>query len=194
MLRRERRRSAGSRICRRSWRHASRSSPSAGMLERPYPERPSREAAGGRTMKATAPIVIDPRLLEAANAVVEPEVPGATVFRRGKVRTVFEAGRDHFVIVASDRLSAYDAVLPTPIPGKGAILSCLSAFWMTSLSEAVPHPLVNDDPRSFPSPFREQAGRLAGRAQLVPRAERIPHRCGAGRHSPRRGGAGVGGA
>ncbi|HEY6196694.1 MAG TPA: phosphoribosylaminoimidazolesuccinocarboxamide synthase [Candidatus Eisenbacteria bacterium] len=128
-------------------------------------------------MKATAPIVIDPRLLEAANAVVEPEVPGATVFRRGKVRTVFEAGRDHFVIVASDRLSAYDAVLPTPIPGKGAILSCLSAFWMTSLSEAVPHHLVNDDPASFPSPFREQAGRLAGRAQLVRRAERIPIEC-----------------
>jgi len=128
-------------------------------------------------MKATAPIVIDPNLLEAANAVVEPVVPGAKIFRRGKVRTVFEAGRDHFVIVASDRLSAYDSVLPTPIPGKGAILSCLSAFWMTSRREAVPHHLVSDDPTSFPSPFREQAPRLAGRAQLVRRAERIDIEC-----------------
>src|ERR1043165_7640207 len=160
MLRRGRRRSAGSRICRRCSRHGSRSSPSAGVRRRPHPERPARQAAGGRNMKATAPIVIDPRLLEAANAVVEPEVPGAKVFRRGKVRTVFEAGRDHFVIVASDRLSAYDAVLPTPIPGKGAILSCLSAIWMTSLREAAPHHLVSDDPASFPSPFRERAGQL----------------------------------
>jgi hypothetical protein len=68
-------------------------------------------------MNGIAPIVIDPRLLETARAVAEPHVPGASVFRRGKVRTVFHAGPDHFVIVASDRLSAYDSVLPTPIPG-----------------------------------------------------------------------------
>ena len=81
-------------------------------------------------MNPTEPIMFDPRLLEAAHAVTEPHVPGASVFRRGKVRTVFHAGPDHYVIVASDRLSAYDSVLPTPIPGKGAILSLISAFWM----------------------------------------------------------------
>jgi phosphoribosylaminoimidazole-succinocarboxamide synthase len=124
-------------------------------------------------MNGIAPIVIDPRLLESAHAVTDPEVPGASVFRRGKVRTVFHAGPDHYVIVASDRLSAYDSVLPTPIPGKGAILSRISAFWMTSLREAAPHHLVSDDPRTFPPPFREHADALAGRAQLVRRAERI---------------------
>jgi phosphoribosylaminoimidazole-succinocarboxamide synthase len=81
-------------------------------------------------MNGIAPIVVDPRLLERTHAVTEPEVPGAQVYRHGKVRTVFHAGPDHFVIVASDRLSAYDSVLPTPIPGKGAILSLISAFWM----------------------------------------------------------------
>jgi phosphoribosylaminoimidazole-succinocarboxamide synthase len=128
-------------------------------------------------MNETAPIVVDPRLLDAAHAVIEPEVPGASVFRRGKVRTVFHAGPDHYVIVASDRLSAYDSVLPTPIPGKGAILSLISAFWMRTLPAARPHHLVSDDPATFPSPFREQAERLQGRAQLVRRAERIDIEC-----------------
>ena len=128
-------------------------------------------------MNGIAPIVVDPRLLERASAMREPEVPGAQVFRRGKVRTVFHAGPEHYVIVASDRLSAYDSVLPTPIPGKGAILSLISAFWMRALGAAAPHHLVSDDPATFPSPFREQAERLAGRAQLVRRAERIDIEC-----------------
>jgi len=128
-------------------------------------------------MSSTHSIALDPRLLEAARAVTEPQVPGAQVFRRGKVRTVFHAGPDHYVIVASDRLSAYDSVLPTPIPGKGAILSLISAFWMRSLRAATPHHLVSDDPATFPSPFREHAEQLAGRAQLVRRAERVDIEC-----------------
>ena len=128
-------------------------------------------------MNGIAPIVVDPQVLETARAVTEPRVPGATVFRRGKVRTVFHAGPEHFVIVASDRLSAYDSVLPTPIPGKGAILSLISAFWMRSLASATPHHLVSDDPATFPPPFREHAASLSGRAQLVRRAERIDIEC-----------------
>jgi phosphoribosylaminoimidazole-succinocarboxamide synthase len=128
-------------------------------------------------MNSTHSLVVDPRLLEPANAVIEPEVPGAQVYRRGKVRTVFHAGPEHYVIVASDRLSAYDSVLPTPIPGKGAILSLISAFWMRSLRAAAPHHLVSDDPATFPAPFREHAARLAGRAQLVRRAERVDIEC-----------------
>ena len=128
-------------------------------------------------MNSTHSIVVDPRLLEPARAVTEPHVPGAKVFRRGKVRTVFHAGPDHYVIVASDRLSAYDSVLPTPIPGKGAILSLISAFWMKSLRSAAPHHLVSDDAASFPAPFREHADALAGRAQLVRRAERVDIEC-----------------
>ena len=128
-------------------------------------------------MHGTAPIEIAPGLLEARNAVADVDVPGATVLRRGKVRSVFEAGPDRLVIVASDRLSAYDSVLPTPIPGKGALLSLISAFWMRRLRAAAPHHLLGDDPAAFPSPFREQAARFAGRAQLVRRAERLDVEC-----------------
>jgi phosphoribosylaminoimidazole-succinocarboxamide synthase len=128
-------------------------------------------------VNGTAPIVVAPELLEPRNAMPDVEVPGATLFRRGKVRTVYEAGPEHFVIVASDRLSAYDSILPTPIPGKGAILSLISAFWMKSLQSARPNHLVSDDPDAFPSPFREHAVALRGRGQLVRRAERIDIEC-----------------
>jgi phosphoribosylaminoimidazole-succinocarboxamide synthase len=121
--------------------------------------------------------VVAPDQLDPARAVREIDVPGATLFRRGKVRTLFEAGPDHLVVVASDRLSAYDSILPTPIPGKGIILSLLSAYWMRTLASATPHHLVTDDPAGFPEPFRAHAERLRGRAQLVRRAARIDIEC-----------------
>ena len=65
-------------------------------------------------MKTAEPIRIAPELLEPSRAMGEVAVPGLSPWRRGKVRSVFEAGPDHFVIVASDRLSAYDSILPTP--------------------------------------------------------------------------------
>jgi phosphoribosylaminoimidazole-succinocarboxamide synthase len=107
----------------------------------------------------------------------EVRVPGAEPWRRGKVRSIYEAGPDHLVIVASDRLSAYDSVLPTPIPGKGVILTALSAFWMRTLAAASPHHLVSDDAAGFPAPFAASAALLAGRAQLVRRAERVDIEC-----------------
>ena len=128
-------------------------------------------------MNTHAALDIDSAILDPARAVRDVDVPGAVVFRRGKVRTVFEAGPDHFVIVASDRLSAYDSILPTPIPGKGALLSLISAFWMRSLASARPHHLVSDDPADFPAPFTVHADMLRGRAQLVRRAERVDIEC-----------------
>ena len=128
-------------------------------------------------MNDTAPIAVAPELLDPTRAVREIDLPGATPFRRGKVRTLFDAGPEYLVIVASDRLSAYDSILPTPVPGKGAILSLLSAFWMRALASASPHHLVSDDPFTFPEPFRGQADRLRGRAQLVRRAARVEIEC-----------------
>jgi phosphoribosylaminoimidazole-succinocarboxamide synthase len=90
---------------------------------------------------------------------------------------MFEAGPQHLVMVASDRLSAYDNVLPTPIPGKGAVLTRLSVFWFNTLKSATPHHFVTDDPHQYPEPFRSQAGRLAGRSMLVRRAERVDVEC-----------------
>jgi len=110
-------------------------------------------------------------------AMDESVIPGLTPWRRGKVRSVYEAGPDHLVLVASDRLSAYDSVLPTPIPGKGAILTRLSGWWMRTLESASPHHLVSDDPRQFPAPFDAHVARLEGRSHYVRRAERVDIEC-----------------
>jgi phosphoribosylaminoimidazole-succinocarboxamide synthase len=129
-------------------------------------------------MDATRPGTFVPRRdLESALAVREVELPGLVPWKRGKVRSVYEAGPHHLVIVASDRLSAYDSVLPDPIPGKGVILSTLSAWWMRTLGAASPHHLVSDEPRAFPPPFAAQAERLGGRSQLVRRARRVDVEC-----------------
>ena len=103
-------------------------------------------------------------------------VPGATLFRRGKVREVYEAGPDQLVMVASDRLSAFDVVLPTPIPDKGRVLTQVSNFWFGRTGKIVPNHLLETDVARFPAPFRDRA-ELAGRAVLVPRAERIDYDC-----------------
>jgi phosphoribosylaminoimidazole-succinocarboxamide synthase len=110
-------------------------------------------------------------------AANETEIPGLTPWRRGKVRAVYEAGATHLVVVASDRLSAYDVVLPTPIPDKGVILTTLTAFWLRTLRTAAPHHLVSDAPTMFPMPFRSHEERLRGRSHLVRRADRIDIEC-----------------
>lgn len=107
----------------------------------------------------------------------EIEIPGVRPWREGKVRSVYQAGSEHLVIVASDRLSAYDSILPNPIPGKGSVLTRLSVFWFGLLQSARPHHFVTDDPALYPAPFRDHADRLAGRSMLVRRAERIDIEC-----------------
>jgi phosphoribosylaminoimidazole-succinocarboxamide synthase len=126
----------------------------------------------------------------------EVELPGLVPWRRGKVRAVYEAGPRHLLIVASDRLSAFDCVLPTPIPEKGALLTRLSSWWMRTLASAAPHHLVSENPEEYPAPFRAHAARLAGRSQLVRRADRIDIECvvrgyltGSGLREYREGGA-----
>ncbi len=102
-------------------------------------------------------------------------IPGATPWRRGKVRDVYDLG-DRLLVVATDRLSAYDCVLPTPIPDKGAILTALSAHWFRTLAAAQPHHLLSTDRADFPAPFRDRP-ELDGRAMLCRKAERIDVEC-----------------
>ncbi len=109
--------------------------------------------------------------------VSEIRLAGLDPWRAGKVRTLYAAGPDQLVIVASDRLSAYDSVLPTSIPDKGHVLTALTTWWMTTLPEAAPHHLVTDDPQHYPAEFAPHAEFLAGRSQLVRRAERIDVEC-----------------
>ena len=108
--------------------------------------------------------------------VTRSSVQGAVLFREGKVREVYEAGPDHLVIVASDRLSAFDVVLPTPIPDKGRVLTQLSNFWFAQTKHIVPNHLVETDLAKFPEPFRSQR-ELGGRSVYVRRCERIDIEC-----------------
>jgi phosphoribosylaminoimidazole-succinocarboxamide synthase len=106
----------------------------------------------------------------------QSELPGLPPPRRGKVRDVYDLG-DALLIVASDRLSAYDHVLRPGIPGKGKILNQLSNFWFQRLSHLGPNHLLAIDPADFPaalSPFREQ---LRGRAVLARKARVVPFEC-----------------
>jgi phosphoribosylaminoimidazole-succinocarboxamide synthase len=112
-----------------------------------------------------------------SQGLVDVTIPGVAPWRQGKVRAVFEAGQERLLIVATDRLSAYDSVLPTPIPGKGEILTGLTTFWLHTLKSARPHHLVTDDATKFPEPFRAHAHLLAGRSHLVRRAQRIDIEC-----------------
>jgi phosphoribosylaminoimidazole-succinocarboxamide synthase len=94
---------------------------------------------------------------------------------QGKVRDVYEAG-DHLLMVATDRISAFDVVLPTTIPDKGRVLTGLSLYWFDQVVGIVPHHLLSADPSSFPEPFTNRPD-LAGRAMLVKRARMVPIEC-----------------
>jgi phosphoribosylaminoimidazole-succinocarboxamide synthase len=110
------------------------------------------------------------------SVLLESRVNGANLYRRGKVRDVYEAGGDKLVIVASDRLSAFDVVLPTPIPDKGKVLTKLSSFWFGKTEKIVPNHVITTDLRRFPKAFRDVRS-LNGRAVLVKHCERINIEC-----------------
>ena len=110
------------------------------------------------------------------SVLLESRVNGANLFRRGKVRDVYEAGGDKLVIVASDRLSAFDVVLPTPIPDKGRVLTKLSSFWFGKTEKIAPNHIITTDLRRFPKAFRDVRS-LNGRAVLVKHCERINIEC-----------------
>ena len=99
----------------------------------------------------------------------------AEIHARGKVRDIYEA-RDDLVLVATDRISAFDVVLPTPIPDKGRVLTALTLFWLERTADIVPNHLLTADVREFPAPFTGES-ELAGRAMLVKRAEMVPVEC-----------------
>ncbi|MDQ7859573.1 MAG: phosphoribosylaminoimidazolesuccinocarboxamide synthase [Armatimonadota bacterium] len=98
------------------------------------------------------------------------------VYARGKVRDVYALG-DALLIVATDRISAFDSVLPTPVPDKGRILTQLSAFWFARTRALVPNHMITADIDAMPEAVRPHRALLAGRAMLVRRAARIDLEC-----------------
>jgi phosphoribosylaminoimidazole-succinocarboxamide synthase len=108
-------------------------------------------------------------------AVLNVSIPGAKKIRTGKVRELFMAA-DDVLIVATDRISAFDCILPQGIPGKGQVLTQLSAFWFRYFGDVASH-FLSVDPQQFPPPFAEFGELLAGRSMLVKRAEPLPVEC-----------------
>lgn len=107
-------------------------------------------------------------------AVSRTEFPGLKLRGRGKVRDIYEVG-DRLLIVATDRLSAFDVVLPTPIPDKGRVLTQLSLFWFEKLADIVPHHVIAA--KGFTGELAAYASVLEGRAMLVRRTEPVPIEC-----------------
>ena len=95
---------------------------------------------------------------------------------RGKVRDIYDAG-ENLLMVATDRISAFDFILPDEIPFKGEVLNRISAFWFDKFADIVPNHLVSIDPADFPEEFAEYRDYLAGRAMLVKKAQTIPVEC-----------------
>src|SRR5947209_4229190 len=107
----------------------------------------------------------------------EVALPGVPLFRRGKVREMYDLGDGLLLMVASDRVSAFDVVMDEPIPGKGAVLTALSAFWFRKTADLLPNHLISDSVNDLPAHLREQEPSIAGRWLLVQRAERIDIEC-----------------
>ena len=95
---------------------------------------------------------------------------------RGKVRDIYDLG-DHFLIVATDRLSAFDVVLPTPIPDKGKVLTQMSAFWFDRFKDVVPNHVVSTDVSKYPQNLHQFRDQLEGRSMLVKKAKVFPVEC-----------------
>ena len=109
-------------------------------------------------------------------AYASPSRIEAFALRRGKVRDLYQTGTDRLVIVASDRISAFDVVLSPGIPGKGVVLNQLSSFWFALLADVAPSHVVATDLREFPEPFAS-CSELAGRSCLVRSVRIVPIEC-----------------
>lgn len=112
----------------------------------------------------------------AATSLLQSSLSDLKLFRRGKVRDVYAVDDEHFLIVATDRISAFDCILPTAIPRKGEVLTALSEFWFEKLADVVPNHLVTTGLARMPSPISSHP-ELEGRSMLVKRADVFPVEC-----------------
>ncbi len=113
---------------------------------------------------------------EGREAVMRTEIPGVPMSGRGKVRDIYDLG-DSLLIVATDRLSAFDYVLPNPIPDKGRVLNQISLFWFERTSGVVPNHVITADASAYPAPLLPYERLLAGRSVLVRKLRMTPVEC-----------------
>jgi phosphoribosylaminoimidazole-succinocarboxamide synthase len=112
-----------------------------------------------------------------AATLLQTTLPDLTLMRRGKVRDVYAVDEESLLIVATDRISAFDCILPTPIERKGEVLTALSQFWFDRLRHVVANHLLTSNVDGMPMSVRRHAGTLAGRSMLVRRAKVFPVEC-----------------
>src|SRR4029450_13485090 len=104
--------------------------------------------------------------------VFETSLASLPLVGRGKVRDIYAVGADKLLIVTTDRLSAYDVILPTPVPEKGRVLTELANFWFARLASIVPNPLTGIDPQSVAAP--EERDQVRGRSIVVKKMKTLP--------------------
>lgn len=115
--------------------------------------------------------------MTAVAPVVETSLSNLKLVKRGKVRDVYGVDDDRLLIVATDRISAFDSVSPTPIERKGEVLTALSRFWFRKLAHIVPHHLITTNIDEMPDAVRVNADELRGRSMLVKSTEVFPVEC-----------------
>lgn len=113
----------------------------------------------------------------AATPVIETSLADLKLVRRGKVRDVYAVDEDRLLIVATDRISAFDCILPTPIPRKGEVLTALSRFWFQKLAHVVPNHLLTTELSEMPESVVRHSAGMQGRSMLVRRTEVFPVEC-----------------
>ena len=107
---------------------------------------------------------------------MKTDLPGVKLRGRGKVRDIYDVG-EHLLIIATDRLSAFDVVLPTPIPNKGKVLTQMSEFWFDYFKDAMPNHVVSTEVSDYPKSLHEFRDQLIGRSMLVKKAKVFPIEC-----------------
>ena len=115
--------------------------------------------------------------MSAATTLLQTSLPDLKLLRRGKVRDVYDVDDDSLLIVATDRISAFDCILPTPIECKGEVLTALSEFWFEQLKDVVANHLIESDVEAMPPAVQRHAQTLKGRSMLVRRAQVFPVEC-----------------
>jgi len=108
--------------------------------------------------------------------VLETHIDGVRLLARGKVRDIYDLG-DQLLFIASDRISAFDVVLPNGIPDKGRVLTGISMFWFEMMSDLVPHHVISADVDTYPEVLKPHADMLRGRSMLVRKLEMFPVEC-----------------
>jgi phosphoribosylaminoimidazole-succinocarboxamide synthase len=108
--------------------------------------------------------------------VLETNIPGAPPPKRGKVRDIYDLG-DKLVLVVTDRISAFDVVMPNGIPDKGAVLNQISLFWFGQVQDILPNHLLPEGLDALPEPFQKARAQLEGRSMVVRKARPLPVEC-----------------